>query len=212
MENINIRYKIVVVGDVNTGKTSLLRHFYADGLPNHNPNPNPRQATGDEYKKVVYTEQYGGIEFTLCDTSGMERCDKSALTQGFYRGAHGVLLVFDVTRRDTFDSLFHTWLPRLREFSLHTLHQKCRFVIIGNKIDLSRERQVSAEEAIGRINGLAYAELCAITSDCTTVRRPFIMLAQQLAADGVGRVRVGDDCDAIVRLDQADTTGPCCHE
>ena len=86
------------------------------------------------------------LKLTIWDTAGQERF--RSLTSSYYRGAHGVILVYDVTRRETFDDLRETWL---KELKVYADMDELVLMIVGNKIDLEEERQVSTEE------GLAFA-------------------------------------------------------
>ncbi len=74
----------------------------------------------------------------LCpDTAGQERFQ--SITSSYYRGAHGVVFCFDVTRRETFDSLENKWLP---DFAEHCTRQQAVAMVVGNKVDMvSTEQQ-----------------------------------------------------------------------
>lgn len=81
------------------------------------------------------------VKLTIWDTAGQERF--RSLTSSYYRGAQGVILVYDVTSRESFDNLRGTWLKELETYAdLDDLV----LMVVGNKVDLEAERQVSLED------------------------------------------------------------------
>lgn len=117
--------KVVVVGDSNVGKSSLIN--------THCP-----PITGVEDASIV---NVGGVSFVLCDTFGAQRF--RTLTSGFYKYARGVLIVFDVTDRETFSHVSQ-WMSEVR---LRT-HAAMPVVVVANKCDATAEnRKVSRDEA-----------------------------------------------------------------
>ncbi|KAH0711515.1 hypothetical protein KY289_007474 [Solanum tuberosum] len=82
----------------------------------------------------------------LC-AAGQERF--GALTSSYYRGAHGIILVYDVTRRETFTNLSETWAKDIKSYSTNP---ECIKMLVGNKVDRDSERAVTREE------GLAFAK------------------------------------------------------
>lgn len=81
------------------------------------------------------------VKLTIWDTAGQERF--RSLTSSYYRGAQGVILVYDVTSRESFDNLKATWL---KELEVYTDLDDLVLMIVGNKIDL--ERAVSTDEGL----------------------------------------------------------------
>lgn len=96
--------------------------------------------------KYKYLDNFDGherIKLTIWDTAGQERF--RSLTSSYYRGAQGVILVYDVTRRETFKNLKQTWM---KELSVYADMDELVLMVVGNKIDLKEERQVSTEEGL----------------------------------------------------------------
>lgn len=85
------------------------------------------------------------IKLTIWDTAGQERF--RSLTSSYYRGAQGVILVYDVSSRESFDNLKSTWL---KELDVYADLDDLILMIVGNKIDLESkgERKVSTEEGL----------------------------------------------------------------
>ena len=98
------------------------------------------------------------IKLQIWDTAGQERF--RAVTRSYYRGAAGALLVYDVTRKSTFNHI-HSWLTDARGLtSPNTV-----IFMIGNKSDMHDQRDVSYEEgkAVADENGLMFLECSAKT-------------------------------------------------
>ncbi|CAL5365497.1 unnamed protein product [Camellia sinensis] len=93
------------------------------------------QAANSWWKK---TETYD-----LGHSSGQERF--GTLISSYYRGAHGIILVYDVTRRETFTNLSEIWA---KEVELYSTNQDCVKILVGNKVDKEGERAVSREEGM----------------------------------------------------------------
>ncbi|KAF3564332.1 hypothetical protein DY000_02019869, partial [Brassica cretica] len=83
------------------------------------------------------------LKLTIWDTAGQERF--RTLTSSYYRGAQGIILVYDVTRRETFTNLVDVWG---KEIELYSTNQDCVRMLVGNKVDRESERGVSREEGI----------------------------------------------------------------
>ncbi|CAO1635634.1 unnamed protein product [Sympodiomycopsis kandeliae] len=129
--------KILLIGSSSVGKSSLLLRFTEDEFLG----PEESSATiGIDYKLKSIT--VGGKKFKLSiwDTAGQERF--RTLTSSYYRGAQGVIIVYDVTSRASFDSLTG-WFNELETFSTSPDVIKC---IVGNKVDKDLSRVVTTEE------------------------------------------------------------------
>ncbi|KJE91151.1 GTP-binding protein yptV3 [Capsaspora owczarzaki ATCC 30864] len=134
-------FKLLLVGESNTGKSSLIMRF------TDNVFDEDLSATiGVDFKVKQMFLNDTTIKLTIWDTAGQERF--RTLTSSFYRGAHGVIFVYDVTRRETFDTALDTWLTEVDTYATNDVVK----MLIGNKIDQTEERQVS------RAEGLAFAQ------------------------------------------------------
>ena len=131
-EEGEIKFKILVLGDSSVGKTTLLLK-YVDGYF-----PTLYVATiGVEFKtKKINVD---GIDITLqiWDTAGQERF--RSVTKSFLKGADGIIYVYDVTNKESFDNL-KTWINTAEE-SITDFKK----IIIGNKIDIEDKKKVSTE-------------------------------------------------------------------
>jgi small GTP-binding protein len=169
--------KTILIGDCNTGKTTLFRAFIEEHSERRRTEPT---IAVDFSRRAVETDSYGTIVFQLWDTSGAEKFNQVSMTQMYYRNTQGVLLVFSVTDRASFADITEIWLRRLR--SALPLDDTYKCILIGNKTDLVAERVVTTEEAVAlaQQHRMDYIELSALDSPQTAIEQPFLMLAAQV--------------------------------
>lgn len=133
--NVTYIIKILNIGDYSVGKTSLaLRYtqnrFSSSYLPTLGV---------DFHSKNIQFDEDTTLRVVLFDTVGQEKL--VSLRRRYYTGAHGAVIVFDVTRKETYEHL-NNWIDEVRE--------RCPdipIIIVGNKTDLEEERLVSFDEA-----------------------------------------------------------------
>ncbi|KAB1256519.1 Ras-related protein Rab-2A, partial [Camelus dromedarius] len=115
--------------------------------------------SGVEFGARMITIDGKQIKLQIWDTAGQESF--RSITRSYYRGAAGALLVYDITRRDTFNHLT-TWLEDARQHS----NSNMVIMLIGNKSDLESRREVKKEEgeAFAREHGLIFMETSAKTA------------------------------------------------
>ncbi|KAM7262745.1 hypothetical protein ACFE04_000428 [Oxalis oulophora] len=130
-------FKILLIGDSGVGKSSILLSFISDSVYELSP------TIGVDFKIKHLTIGGKRLKLTIWDTAGQERF--GTLISSYYRGSHGIILVYDVTRRETFTSLSDSWA---REIDLHSTNRDCIKVLVGNKVDKGNERAVSREEGL----------------------------------------------------------------
>jgi len=113
------------------------------------------------------------IKLQVWDTAGQEKF--RSITRTYYRGAAGCFLVYDVTRRESFENL-SLWLSDCRKYS----NQNIVVYVIGNKTDLEDQRQVTTEEGenFARENGLQFLETSAKTA--SNVDEAFIRSSKEI--------------------------------
>ncbi|TYJ99964.1 ras-related protein RABC2a-like [Cucumis melo var. makuwa] len=100
-------------------------------------------ASGVDFKIKMVTVGGKRLKLTIWDTAGQERF--GTLTSSYYRGAHGIILVYDVTRRETFTNLINIWA---KEVELYLTNRECIKILVGNKVDRGSERAVTTEEGM----------------------------------------------------------------
>ncbi|KAG0372136.1 hypothetical protein BGX24_000680 [Mortierella sp. AD032] len=129
--------KLLLIGSSGTGKSSLLMRF-VDGVFLA---PDEISATiGVDFKVKVIDVEGKKYKLTIWDTAGQERF--RTLTSSYYRGAQGVILVYDVSNRDSFNDL-QTWF---NELDTYCSSKEVVRMIVGNKVDKESSREVSKQE------------------------------------------------------------------
>ena len=145
-------YKIILVGDSGVGKTCLLS-MYVKGMCG----PTIPTIAVEFCTKDIELEDGVKVKVQLWDTAGQERFKSLAMT--YYRKAYGILLLFDVTKRSSFIAC-KNYLEEVRINS----DKNCVIYLIGNKIDLSNERQITSNEAnnFAKKENIRYIETSAV--------------------------------------------------
>ena len=136
--------KVVLLGESGVGKTCIIARFI-----NNTFEDNIMSTTGASYAgKTLTFDEYQGksIKFEIWDTAGQEKY--RSLTKIFYRDAKVIILVYDVTKEFSFNSLKDFWYKEIIE----NVDGKPLFAIVANKIDLYEDQQVNNNE------GKAFAE------------------------------------------------------
>ena len=128
-------YKILLLGDSSVGKTCFLMR-YAD-----NTFQEIHMSTiGLDYKlKNVQIDDGKIVKIQIWDTAGQDRF--RSITKNYYKGAHGIILIYDVTSRKTFENV-KNWVTQIKE----EVSDKVTIILVGNKIDDESNRKVSTEE------------------------------------------------------------------
>ncbi|KAJ1670309.1 Ras- protein Rab-2-B [Coemansia sp. RSA 1694] len=161
-------FKYIIIGDTGTHFSCLLLQFTDNRfLPSHD------LTIGVEFGARMVNVDNKDIKLQIWDTAGQESF--RSITRSYYRGAVGALLVYDITRRDTFDHLA-TWLADARKHS----NANTTIMLIGNKCDLEAKRSVSREEGeeFASKNGLYFIETSAKTA--TNVEEAFVQTAKDI--------------------------------
>ncbi|XP_024987937.1 ras-related protein RABA5a-like [Cynara cardunculus var. scolymus] len=151
-------FKIVLIGDSAVGKSNLLARFARDEFY-----PNSKSTIGVEFQTQKIEIKGKEIKAQIWDTAGQERF--RAVTSAYYRGAVGALLVYDISRRQTFDSIGR-WLNELHTHS----DMNVVSILVGNKSDLKDGREVSTDEgkSLAESEGLFFMETSALDSSNVT--------------------------------------------
>ena len=137
MEGNDITCKVVLVGDSGVGKTCIIQRYVKN---EYNDNTETTLTSTYSYKTLDYKEFKKSISFDIWDTAGQELY--RAMAKNFYLNASIGILVYDVRRRDTFDSIKDYWYEQLKISG----EENMIFAVVGNKCDLFQEEKVKEEE------------------------------------------------------------------
>ena len=142
-----------MVGDSAVGKSSIITRFCDDEFQE-----DTSPTIGVDYRSKIMDVNDSDVKVIIWDTAGQERF--RTITNIYYRGTHGLCMVYDVTRPDSFANIKNVWLSEARE---HLLSDEVVIMLIGNKIDKKEQRAVSYEEAeaFARENEMLYIETSA---------------------------------------------------
>ena len=152
--NEDYLFKIIVLGDCAVGKSNILSQYSKNIF-----NKSSKSTIGVELFTKFFRYENKIIKVNIWDTAGQERFTSMITT--YYKGAKGALLVYDITRKNTFDNI-DNWLREL--ISINT--NKISVSLIGNKNDLSLLRQVSKDKAQEKAKkyGMKFYETSALDS------------------------------------------------
>ena len=161
-------FKLIIIGDSGIGKSCLLNRFADDTYTD-----SYISTIGVDFK--IRTLEVDGkvIKLQIWDTAGQERF--RTITSSYYRGAHGIMLVFDITNPESFANL-NQWLKEVENYS----KEDVRKILVGTKSDLADKRKVAYSDAVeyAKSNGMEYVETSAKTA--INVELAFIDLAGSL--------------------------------
>ena len=152
--NYDYLFRYIIVGDMAVGKSCILLQFTDNKFRNQH-----ELTIGVEFGAKTISINGKSVKIQIWDTAGQEAFQ--AITRTYYKGAIGALLVYDITRKETFIHVTK-WLEEVRNNSSKTI----TVILIGNKKDLEDKRQVSYEEgeAFAKENGLMFLETSAKTA------------------------------------------------
>ena len=147
--------KIIILGSSEVGKTCILNRYF-----NNDFKENSLSTIGIDFQTKYFKFEDRKIKVNYTDTAGQEKF--RAISVNYIKGTNGVILVFDITNKESFD-LLETWMNELRENNKVDVSK----VLIGNKSDLQEKREVTKEEAekFAESIGCAYFEGSAKTGE-----------------------------------------------
>ncbi|CAN6291292.1 unnamed protein product, partial [Urochloa humidicola] len=201
-------FKIVLIGDSGVGKSNILSRFTRNEFCLES-----KSTIGVEFATRTLQIEGKTIKAQIWDTAGQERY--RAITSAYYRGAVGALLVYDITKKQTFENI-QRWLRELRD------HADSNIVImmVGNKSDLNHLRSVPEEDgqALAEKEGLSFLETSAL--EALNVEKAFqtiladihqIISKKALAAqEAAGSGPPGQGTTINVADSSANTKKGCC--
>ena len=154
-DNYEKKFKIIVVGNTNVGKTNIMSKYLKNQF-----NPELKNTIGVEFGSKTFNIEGYSIKAEIWDTAGQERY--KAITRAYYKGANGAFIVYDITDNDSFDSL-DNWVSEVSSIA----NKKIIIIIIGNKSDLEDKRKITKEQ--GRLKACslqaAFLETSALSGD-----------------------------------------------
>jgi small GTP-binding protein len=152
MEKKEVLYKILLLGDSSVGKTCFLMRYTDNTFQEIH-----MSTIGLDYKlKNVQLDDGKMVKIQIWDTAGQDRF--RSITKNYYKGAHGIILIYDITNKKSFENV-RTWINQIKE----EVSEKVSIILVGNKIDDEEHRVVATEdgEKIAKELGLMFFECSA---------------------------------------------------
>ena len=159
-QEAQIVLKLLLLGDSSVGKTSILLKYISNKFDDSSIS-----TVGVDYMDKIIDYNKFKIKLQIWDTSGEEKF--RTITKNFYRNADGLLVVFDLTKKESYDHI-RSWINEAKENN-----DKLKTILIGNKLDLKDERMVTIDVAkqFAEKNNLKYIETSA--KDGTNINESF---------------------------------------
>lgn len=166
--HVDYLFKILLLGDSSVGKSSLLLRFSDDTFKE-----NQVSTIGVDWKIRTVDLDGKRIKLQLWDSAGQERF--RTIASSYYRGAHGVAVVFDLTSEKSFSNV-DSWLEEVGNHATDNIPK----VLLGNKLDLPGEREIATEKAkqYADSNGMKYLETSAKNAD--NVTEAFLTMTREI--------------------------------
>jgi len=164
----DLLFKLLLIGDSGVGKTCILFRFSDDAF-----NTTFISTIGIDFKIKTIEEGGKKIKLQIWDTAGQERFH--TITTSYYRGAMGILLVYDITNQKSFENI-SKWLRNIDEHANEDVEK----IILGNKCDMEDSRVVPKEkgQTIAREHGISFMETSAKSN--INIEKAFHELAQSI--------------------------------
>jgi small GTP-binding protein len=135
MSNNETILKIIILGSSEVGKTSILNRYF-----NNEFKQNLLSTIGIDFKTKYFKFDEEKVKFNFIDTAGQEKF--RAISVNYLKGTNGVILVYDITNKETFD-LIRSWIQDINDNNKSNIGK----VLLGNKLDLEEKRDVLVEDA-----------------------------------------------------------------
>ncbi|KAG2222045.1 hypothetical protein INT45_003690 [Circinella minor] len=182
-------FKLLIIGSSGVGKTCLLMRFADGKYPEHYAG-----TIGVDFRQKVINIAEEKVKLQIWDTAGQERF--RSIVSSYYKGAHGIFIVYDVTNRDSFNDTGN-WL---RDIEKYASDDVCK-LLIGNKCDMN-EREVTKAEGQEFADSLGIPFLETSAKEAANVDGAFLKMVQEAQLARAQRIkdRIHDDH----RFQQAD--------
>ncbi|KAJ2767732.1 ras GTPase [Coemansia nantahalensis] len=182
-------FKLLLIGDSGVGKSCLLLRFADDTYTE-----SYISTIGVDFK--IRTIELDGktVKLQIWDTAGQERF--RTITSSYYRGAHGIIVVYDVTESESFGNV-KQWLQEIDRYASEGVNK----LLVGNKSDLADKRSVDFTEAQEFAKSLSISFLETSAKDSTNVENAFLTMARQIK-DRMGASNVQQQQQKQVKLTQ----------
>ena len=204
-EDYEMMVKIILIGDSAVGKTNIMSKYLKGEFQE-----NTKATVGVEFGSKLFKIDNHTIKAQIWDTAGQEKY--KAITGAYYKGSKGAFVVYDITRRDTFESA-DRWINDLKV----TADPKINIILIGNKCDLEDKREVLKEQGEEKAKSFdcAFLETSALKGD--NIDKGFEMMVNEIFKkygeesmedDDFGTMEKGEDIN-LEKTNKVEKKGCC---
>ncbi|KAJ3097172.1 GTP-binding protein of the rab [Phlyctochytrium bullatum] len=195
-------FKLLLIGDSGVGKSCLLLRFADDTYTE-----SYISTIGVDFKIRTIELEGKTVKLQIWDTAGQERF--RTITSTYYRGAHGIIVVYDVTDQDTFNNV-KQWLQEIDRYASEGVNK----LLVGNKSDLVAKKVVDYNAAKEFADQLQIPFLETSAKNSSNVEQAFLTMAKQIK-DRMGANTAAAPNKASVKVGQGTTvpqqsSGGCC--
>lgn len=161
-------FKLLLIGDSGVGKSCLLLRFADDTYTE-----SYISTIGVDFKIRTIELEGKTVKLQIWDTAGQERF--RTITSSYYRGAHGIIVVYDVTDQDSFVNV-KQWLQEIERYASEGVSK----LLVGNKNDLVDKKLVETESAKEFADSITIPFLETSAKEATNVEQAFLTMAKQI--------------------------------
>jgi Ras-related protein Rab-1A len=210
MVDFDYIFKVLIIGDSGVGKSSLLLRFSDDTFSDYYIS-----TIGVDFK--IKTIECDGkiIKLQIWDTAGQERF--STITRNYYRGAHGIIIVYDTTDQQSFENV-----PEWLNNADCSASPGAARLLVGNKVDLEARRKVTSQVAMDFANKAGIQLLETSAKESLNVEKAFMEMTRDIMVrvrqGGGGLLPIGEAADAdnrskknvVIEGQKIHSGGYCC--
>ncbi|KAL8253179.1 hypothetical protein R6Q59_036957 [Mikania micrantha] len=161
-------FKLLLIGDSGVGKSCLLLRFADDSYID-----SYISTIGVDFKIRTVEQDGKTIKLQIWDTAGQERF--RTITSSYYRGAHGIIIVYDVTDLESFNNV-KQWLSEIDRYASENVNK----LLVGNKCDLTESRAVSYDTAKEFADNIGIPFMETSAKDATNVEHAFMAMSADI--------------------------------
>jgi len=161
-------FKLLLIGDSGVGKSCLLLRFADDTYTE-----SYISTIGVDFKIRTVELEGKTIKLQIWDTAGQERF--RTITSSYYRGAHGIIVVYDVTDPESFNNV-KQWLHEIDRYANENVNK----LLVGNKSDLTAKKQVDTATAQAFADEIGIPFLETSAKNATNVEQAFMTMAAEI--------------------------------
>lgn len=181
-------FKLLLIGDSGVGKSCLLLRFADDSYLD-----SYISTIGVDFKIRTVDQDGKTIKLQIWDTAGQERF--RTITSSYYRGAHGIIIVYDITDQDSFNNV-KQWLSEIDRYASNNVNK----LLVGNKSDLTASRAVPYETAKAFADEIGIPFLETSAKDATNVEQAFLTMTTEIKNRMATQPGAGADKPSTVNI------------